>query len=116
MYVGNEILDDYGAFAQTEEKREKLEECDEFGKKWLAKRSTVRLREFEMHPHALNGMVVYWLDNHEKVRSREEDQTEAVLETEAENEDEFRGQGRDNVPGKEADTTGDMKEMLRTKS
>lgn len=62
LYVGNEILDDYGAFAQSEEKRVKLEECNELGKNWLGKRNTARLREFEMHPHALNGMVVYWAE------------------------------------------------------
>ncbi|KAJ4338832.1 hypothetical protein N0V95_007958 [Ascochyta clinopodiicola] len=38
LYVGNEILDDYGAFAQSEEKREKQEECNELGRKWLVKR------------------------------------------------------------------------------
>jgi hypothetical protein len=62
LYVGNEILDDYGAFAQSQEKREKLEECNKMGRNWLEKRSMVKLREFEMHPHALNGMVVYWVD------------------------------------------------------
>ncbi|KAF1931596.1 uncharacterized protein M421DRAFT_417359 [Didymella exigua CBS 183.55] len=62
LYVGNEILDDYGAFARNEEKREKLEECNKLGKKWLEKRHGVRLREFEMHPHALNGMIVYWIE------------------------------------------------------
>lgn len=59
LYVGNEILDDYGAYAQSEEKREKLEECNRLGQRWLERRDMVKLREFEMHPHALNGMVVY---------------------------------------------------------
>ena len=62
LYVGNEILDDYEAFAQSEEKREKLGECNELGREWLEKRDMVRLVEFEMHPHALNGMVVYWVE------------------------------------------------------
>ncbi|KAF3053038.1 hypothetical protein E8E11_011438 [Didymella keratinophila] len=62
LYVGNEILDDYGAYAQSEEKQEKLEECNSLGQLWLAKRDVVKLREFEMHPHALNGMVVYWIN------------------------------------------------------
>lgn len=62
LYVGNEILDDYGAYAQSEEKREKLEECNILGQGWLAKRNVVKLRDFEMHPHALNGMVVYWIN------------------------------------------------------
>ncbi|KAJ4411832.1 hypothetical protein N0V91_000967 [Didymella pomorum] len=60
LYVGNEILNDYGAYAQSEEKREKLDECNRLGQNWLAKRDVVKLRGFEMHPHALNGMVVYW--------------------------------------------------------
>lgn len=62
LYVGNEILSDYGPFAQSEEKKEKLEECNVLGRKWLAKRDMVKLGDFEMHPHALNGMVVYWAD------------------------------------------------------
>lgn len=62
LYVGNEILDDYGAFAQSEEKREKLKECNELGQQWLEKRCGAKLREFEMHPHALNGMIVYWVE------------------------------------------------------
>lgn len=65
LYVGNEILDDYGAYAQSEEKREKLKECNNLGQRWLAKRDVVKLRDFEMHPHALNGMVVYWTNTEE---------------------------------------------------
>lgn len=63
--MGNEILDDYGAFAQSEEKRVKLEECNELGRKWLRKRDVVRLGELKLHPHALNGMVVYWIEGGE---------------------------------------------------
>ena len=62
LYVGNEILDDYGAYAQSEEKREKLDECNRLGQSWLLKRDVVKLREFEMHPHAIQGMVVYWIN------------------------------------------------------
>jgi hypothetical protein len=66
LYVGNEILDDYGMYAQSEEKKERLEECNEVGKKWLVGRQVVKLREFEKHGNALNGMVVYWREgNHE---------------------------------------------------
>jgi hypothetical protein len=61
LYVGNEILDDYGTFAQSEDKKAKLEECNELGKEFLKKRDVVKIREFEMHSHALNGMVVYWV-------------------------------------------------------
>jgi hypothetical protein len=60
LYVGNEIMDDYGAYAQTKEKREKLGECNELGKKFLQVREYVKLRDFESHAHALEGMVVYW--------------------------------------------------------
>lgn len=59
LYVGNEILDDYSMYAQSSEKRERLDECNEVGRKWLAERRVVRLREFEKHANALNGMVVY---------------------------------------------------------
>ncbi|KAF2032124.1 hypothetical protein EK21DRAFT_61781 [Setomelanomma holmii] len=59
LYVGNEILDDYGAYAHSEDKRKKLKECNELGKKFLRGRERVNLRDFENHAHALNGMVVY---------------------------------------------------------
>lgn len=68
LYVGNEILDDYGAFAQSEEKRAKLEECNELGMEWLVKRHMTRMGEFEMHPHALNGMIIYTLVESEKTQ------------------------------------------------
>ncbi|CAN9215429.1 unnamed protein product [Alternaria sp. RS040] len=60
LYVGNEILDDYSVYAQTKEKKERLEECNEVGKKWMEGREKVALREFDKHGNALNGMVVYW--------------------------------------------------------
>lgn len=60
LYVGNEILDDYGMYAQSSEKKERLDECNEVGRKWLAGRRVVKLTEFEKHGNALNGMVVYW--------------------------------------------------------
>jgi hypothetical protein len=59
LYVGNEILDDYSAYAQTEDKKEKLDECNELGKKFLKDREIVKLKDFDGHAHALNGMVVY---------------------------------------------------------
>lgn len=59
LYVGNEILDDYSTYAQTEEKRAKLEECNALGKTFLENREMRKLKEFEGHAHALNGMVVY---------------------------------------------------------
>jgi hypothetical protein len=60
LYVGNEILDGYGAYAQSGEKREKLEECNELGKAFLEGRESVKMMEFEEHAHALNGMRMYW--------------------------------------------------------
>jgi len=60
LYVGNEILDDYGVYAQTEDKKEKLGVCNELGKRFLEGRESVKVREFEGHAHALNGMSVYW--------------------------------------------------------
>jgi hypothetical protein len=60
LYVGNEILDDYSVYAQTEDKRAKLAECNELGEKFLSGRETMKLKDFEAHAHALNGMVVYW--------------------------------------------------------
>jgi hypothetical protein len=66
LYVGNEILDNYSPYAQTTEKQEKLEECNEIGRSWLQGRETVKLDEFEMHANALNGMVVYWKEMEKK--------------------------------------------------
>ncbi|KAL1799176.1 hypothetical protein ACET3X_003213 [Alternaria dauci] len=60
LYVGNEILDDYSVYAQTKEKKERLEECNEVGKKWVEGREKVALREFEKHGNALNGMIASW--------------------------------------------------------
>ncbi|KAH7392346.1 hypothetical protein DE146DRAFT_137202 [Phaeosphaeria sp. MPI-PUGE-AT-0046c] len=59
LYVGNEILDDYTTYAQTEEKRGKLEECNALGKTFLENMEMRKLKDFEGHPHAFNGMVVY---------------------------------------------------------
>lgn len=73
LYVGNEILDDYGMYAQTSEKRERLEECNEVGRRWGEGREMVRLVEFEKHGNALNGMVVYWrVGGAEKEEGRKE--------------------------------------------
>lgn len=59
LYVGNEILDDYTVYAQTEEKREKLRECNACGKEFLEHRDMTKLVDFSEHAHALNGMVIY---------------------------------------------------------
>ncbi|KAI4664138.1 uncharacterized protein J4E79_003639 [Alternaria viburni] len=86
LYVGNEILDDYSVYAQTKEKKERLEECNEVGKKWIKGREKVVLREFEKHGNALNGMVVYLKKSDEdaeeegstEAKSREENDKEAT--------------------------------------
>ena len=75
LYVGNEILDDYSVYAQTKEKKERLEECNEVGKRWIKGREKVALREFEKHGNALNGMVVYLRKCDED--AEEEEDTEA---------------------------------------
>ncbi|KAH7377629.1 hypothetical protein BKA66DRAFT_422126 [Pyrenochaeta sp. MPI-SDFR-AT-0127] len=60
LYVGNEILDDYTPYAQTEEKQARLAECNGLGKAFLGVREKARLGDFEAHGSALQGMVVYW--------------------------------------------------------
>jgi hypothetical protein len=77
LYVGNEILDDYSVYAQTKEKKERLEECNEVGKKWVETRDKVALKEFEKHGNALNGMVVYWKEIDEDA-GEEEDKEEDI--------------------------------------
>lgn len=59
VYVGNEVLGDYAAYAQGEDKKEKLGECNELGEKFLKGREMVKVKGFECHAHALNGMVIY---------------------------------------------------------
>ncbi|KAG9193316.1 hypothetical protein G6011_03351 [Alternaria panax] len=71
LYVGNEILDDYSVYAQTKEKKERLEECNEVGKKWMEGREKVALKEFEKHGNALNGMVVYWKESDREIQEEE---------------------------------------------
>lgn len=77
LYVGNEILDDYGAFAQSEDKKAKLEECNGLGRKWLENRDMAKMDEFELHPHALNGIVAYTLEESEEAQA-EGDQSRGV--------------------------------------
>lgn len=60
LYIGNAVEDDYAAYSQTEERLKVLKECNELGRKFLQDRECVVLRGFELHAHALNGVVVYW--------------------------------------------------------
>jgi hypothetical protein len=69
LYIGNDMLNDYSLYANTEKKKQVLEECNELGKNFLEKRSGFKVLEFGLHAHALNGLVVYW----KKVESTEDD-------------------------------------------
>ncbi|KAF2264165.1 hypothetical protein CC78DRAFT_580673 [Lojkania enalia] len=60
LYIGNEVLDDYGPYAKSEEKEKIMKECNELGKSFLQGRACARISEFKLHPHALNGLAVYW--------------------------------------------------------
>jgi hypothetical protein len=60
LYVGNEILNDYAPYVQTEDKREKVRECNDLGKALLEGKESVKLKDFEEHAHAFSGMVIYW--------------------------------------------------------
>ncbi|KAI0577894.1 hypothetical protein PtrCC142_003543 [Pyrenophora tritici-repentis] len=62
VYIGNEVLSDYTLFAQTTEKREMLEMCNEVGRKWSERRRCVKLKEgvgVGASASALGGLVVY---------------------------------------------------------
>lgn len=63
LYIGNEILDDYSQYAKSEEKERALEECNEIGKAFIEGRECVRVPDFALHAHALNGLVVYWQED-----------------------------------------------------
>lgn len=80
LYVGNEVLDDYMPYGQSQEKKAKLEECNELGKEFLVIRDMVKLKEFNLHANALNGMVTYW--------RREEDLEEMKEDMRAKNGEE----------------------------
>jgi hypothetical protein len=59
VYIGNEVLDDYSSYANFDEKKGKVDECNDLGKTFLHGRDIVKLKDFEHHAHAFNGMVVY---------------------------------------------------------
>ncbi|ORY12994.1 hypothetical protein BCR34DRAFT_624086 [Clohesyomyces aquaticus] len=65
LYIGNEILDDYGQYANMEEKKMLVKECDRIGRQWLQKRRMERIPGFELHSNALNGLVVYCVEKEE---------------------------------------------------
>lgn len=70
VYVGNDVLDDYTPYANTETKMKVLEECNGLGKRFLQGRGGVRVPEFGVHAHALNGLVVYLKNAGEKEDGR----------------------------------------------
>ncbi|KAJ4295042.1 hypothetical protein N0V90_007050 [Kalmusia sp. IMI 367209] len=63
LYIGNEILSSYGPFANTNEKIDVLEECNELGKSFLEGRERRRVPEFEEHGSALEGLMIYWKEH-----------------------------------------------------
>jgi hypothetical protein len=60
LYIGNEVLENYRPFANTDEKRVVLAECNRLGKVFLEGREKRKVPEFELHGAALEGLVVYW--------------------------------------------------------
>ncbi|KAF2795169.1 hypothetical protein K505DRAFT_324258 [Melanomma pulvis-pyrius CBS 109.77] len=70
LYIGNDILDDYTPYANTEAKVKVLEECNGLGKRFLQNRRGVRVPEFGEHAHALNGLLVYLKNTQEEEEGR----------------------------------------------
>jgi hypothetical protein len=60
LYIGNEVLNDYRQYAETGEKQMALAQCNELGRRFAEGRERMRVPEFELHAHALNGLMVYW--------------------------------------------------------
>ncbi|CAI6341144.1 unnamed protein product [Periconia digitata] len=60
LYVGNEVLRDYAAFANTRGKKDVLTECNRLGKGFLEGREKRKVPGFDLHGGALEGLVVYW--------------------------------------------------------
>lgn len=65
VYVGNEVLGSYAAFANSEEKRGVMGECDKVGKVFLEGRERRRVPAFEEHGNAFEGLMVYWREEDE---------------------------------------------------
>jgi hypothetical protein len=66
LYVGNEILIDYTPYTNWDEKTSLLKECNDIGKTFLEGREKKRVPQFELHAHALNGLMVYLKDETEE--------------------------------------------------
>lgn len=72
LYVGNEVLADYGQFRGAvgvgggdEERDRVVKSCNEIGRGFLKGREMVRVSRFEEYGVALEGLVVYLVDNGE---------------------------------------------------
>ncbi|KAL1604813.1 hypothetical protein SLS60_004353 [Paraconiothyrium brasiliense] len=63
LYIGNEILGDYKTYANSEDKKAVLEECNELGKSFAYKRERRKVPEFEEHGNALEGLMIYWKED-----------------------------------------------------
>ena len=66
LYIGNEILASYEAFANTVAKKEVLEDCNQVGNRFSEKRERRRVPEFEEHGNALEGLMMYWKEEEEE--------------------------------------------------
>ncbi|KAF1957962.1 hypothetical protein CC80DRAFT_410048 [Byssothecium circinans] len=60
LYIGNDVLDNYRTFANTQEKKLVLPECNLLGKKFADARERRRVPDFDLHSNALNGLMIYW--------------------------------------------------------
>lgn len=60
LYLGNDILKQYDPFAGTEGKKSVLEECNAIGQEFITERDFVKVPEFDLHEHALRGLVLSW--------------------------------------------------------
>lgn len=65
LYIGNEILGSYGTYANTQEKKDVLEECNELGKQFAEERERRKVPDFEEHGNALEGLMIYWREDND---------------------------------------------------
>ena len=72
LYIGNEILDSYGAYVNTTAKKEVLGECNLLGKRFSERRERRRVPGFEEHGNALEGLMVYWKEEEEDEEEEKE--------------------------------------------
>ncbi|KAF9736514.1 hypothetical protein PMIN04_006242 [Paraphaeosphaeria minitans] len=63
LYIGNEILGGYGTYANTQEKKDVLKDCNELGKIFARGKERRKVPEFEEHGNALEGLMIYWKED-----------------------------------------------------